>query len=81
MGDTCDNVPGCFSKTKGDKSLSRGFGEKTARIFRDDPNLLIEKFQQYPEALKQYEVNKILVSFKNIPKEIREAVKERFTNE
>jgi 5'-3' exonuclease len=75
LGDTSDDIPSVFVKTKGDKQLGRGFGEKTARIFLEDSNLLREKFKQYPDAVSRFKNNKTLIDFSMIPEEIVSGVK------
>jgi 5'-3' exonuclease len=80
LGDGGDNIPSTFNKVKGDKQLGRGFGHKTALMFRDDPVLLEEKFKMYPEAVKQFELNKLLIDFRNIPEEIANDIKAQFKN-
>ena len=74
LGDTSDDIPSCFQKTKGDKLLSRGFGKKTVMKVMKDIPLLKEKFKQYPEARKQYKLNKQLIDLSFIPKEIKEDI-------
>lgn len=74
VGDGADEIPKCFQKTKGDKYLSRGFGNKAAMTLIKDPELLKEKFNEYPEAKEQYKLNYTLVCFKAIPELIVEDI-------
>ena len=60
-GDKSDNIPGCFKKC----------GEKTAIKLYNDKDLLLKKFKVSPESLDRYSVNKILIDFENIPKNLQ----------
>ena len=60
MGDTSDNIPSVFPKC----------GPKTAQKCIDDPEFLKKKMGDNPEYYKQYELNKTLVDFDNIPEEL-----------
>jgi len=57
MGDTSDNIPSVFPKC----------GPKTAQKCIEDPIFFKKKMDNNPEYYKQYELNKILVNFDNIP--------------
>ena len=59
-GDKSDNIPSIFPKC----------GPKTAQKCIDDPEYLKKKLGENPEYLKQYELNKTLVDFDNIPQEL-----------
>jgi len=59
-GDKSDNIPNIFPKC----------GPKTAQKCIDDPEYLKKKLDENPEYLKQYELNKTLVDFDNIPQEL-----------
>jgi len=60
MGDQSDNIPSVFPKC----------GEKTAIKCFEDVEFLNKKINNNPEYIKQYELNKKLVSFDNIPIEL-----------
>ena len=60
MGDTSDNIPSVFPKC----------GPKTAQKCIEDPIFFNKKMCDNPEYYKQYELNKILVNFDNIPKNL-----------
>jgi 5'-3' exonuclease len=60
MGDTSDNIPSVFPKC----------GPKTAQKCIDDHEFFKKKMDNKPEYYAQYELNKRLVSFDNIPQEI-----------
>lgn len=60
MGDTSDNIPSVFPKC----------GPKTAQKCIDDPEFFKKKMDNNPEYYKQYELNKILVNFDNIPENL-----------
>jgi len=77
IGDGADEIPKCFNKQKGDKEFAKGFGEKAALKLVQDPNLLKEKFNLYPEAVKQYQLNYKLVCFDAIPKIITEDIENK----
>jgi 5'-3' exonuclease len=57
MGDTSDNIPSVFPKC----------GPKTAQKCIEDPEFFKKKMADNPEYYKQYELNKKLVCFDNIP--------------
>jgi 5'-3' exonuclease len=59
MGDVSDNIPSIFPKC----------GPKTAKKCLECPEFLQNKLKN-PEYLKQYELNKILVDFDNIPQNL-----------
>jgi 5'-3' exonuclease len=60
MGDISDNIPSVFPKC----------GPKTAQKCIEDPEFFKKKMDSNPEYYKQYELNKILVNFDNIPQEL-----------
>jgi 5'-3' exonuclease len=60
MGDTSDNIPSVFPKC----------GPKTAQKCLEDPEFFKKKMADNPEYYKQYELNKKLVDFNNIPEEL-----------
>jgi len=60
MGDISDNIPSIFPKC----------GPKTAQKCIDDPEYFKKKMCDNPEYYKQYELNKKLVDFNNIPQEL-----------
>ena len=76
LGDTSDNIHSVFEKTKGDKHLAKGFGVKTAKLFRDDVKLLKEKLEQYPAAKEKLKLNTQLVDFKYIPALVQNGILE-----
>lgn len=65
MGDTSDNIPSVFPKC----------GPKTAQKCIEDPAFFQKKMDNNPEYYKQYELNKILVNFDNIPETLVEEFK------
>ena len=60
MGDTSDNIPSAFPKC----------GPKTAQKCVEDPAFFKKKMDDKPEYYAQYELNKKLVSFENIPEDL-----------
>ena len=76
IGDKSDGIPACFTKQKGDPLLSRGFGAKACQQLLDDRELLIQKFQEYPEAAEQFKLNTKIVDFNNIPADVRQPIEE-----
>jgi 5'-3' exonuclease len=60
MGDTSDNIPSAFPKC----------GPKTAQKCVEDPEFFKKKMDNNPEYYAQYELNKKLVSFENIPEDL-----------
>lgn len=60
MGDTSDNIPSVFPKC----------GPKTAIKCIEDEEFFKKKMADNPDFYKQYELNKILVNFENIPSEL-----------
>jgi len=61
-GDSSDNIPPAF----------KGCGKKTAEKIADNPELLNEFIRK--KGNEQYELNKLLIDFDNIPNEIIERV-------
>lgn len=60
MGDISDNIPSVFPKC----------GPKTAQKCIDDPEFFKKKMENNEAYYKQYELNKKLINFDNIPLEI-----------
>lgn len=60
MGDSSDNIPSIFPKC----------GPKTAQKCIDNPEFLQKKLDEDLAHVKQYELNKLLVNFDNIPYEL-----------
>ena len=60
MGDTSDNIPSVFPKC----------GPKTAQKCIEDPEFFKKKMNGNPEYYKQYELNKKLICFDNIPENL-----------
>ncbi len=60
MGDTSDNIPSVFPKC----------GPKTAQKCLEDPEFFKKKMANNPDYYKQYELNKKIVDFNNIPQEL-----------
>lgn len=60
MGDTSDNIPSVFPKC----------GPKTAQKCLHDTEFFKKKMNDNPEYYKQYELNKTLVDFNNIPEDL-----------
>jgi 5'-3' exonuclease len=79
VGDGSDGIPGCFTKQKGDKVLCMGFGKVACSKLLDDRELLMQKFEEYPEAREQFKLNQQIVDFKNIPQNIRASITEKVT--
>ena len=59
MGDTSDNIPSSFPKC----------GPKTAIKCIEDPEFFKKKMAENPDYYAQYELNKKLVDFNNIPED------------
>ena len=59
-GDSSDNIPSVFPKC----------GPKTAQKCVEDPEFFKKKMDNNPEYYAQYELNKKLVSFENIPEDL-----------
>ena len=60
MGDTSDNIPSVFPKC----------GPKTAQKCLEDPEFFKKKMAGNPDYYKQYELNKTIVDFNNIPENL-----------
>lgn len=67
MGDKSDNIP-CIMKK---------IGPKTAEKFVANDDMFIKFCEKHPDALKQYNLNKLLIDFEKIPIEIKNDFKER----
>lgn len=74
LGDGADGIPSCFNKVKNDPLLSRGFGLKAATKLIENKQLLLEKLKQYPEAAKQFNLNRQIIDFSMIPEDIKNSV-------
>jgi 5'-3' exonuclease len=62
MGDTSDNIPSVFPKC----------GPKTAQKCVEEPEFFKKKMADNPEYYRQYELNKKLINFDNIPENLVE---------
>ena len=62
MGDTSDNIPSVFPKC----------GPKTAQKCIEEPEFFKKKMADNPEYYRQYELNKKLINFDNIPENLVE---------
>lgn len=62
MGDTSDNIPSVFPKC----------GFKTALKCYEDKEYFEKKMGKNPEYLEQYKLNKKIIDFRNIPKDLEE---------
>ena len=60
MGDSSDNIPSVFPKC----------GVKTAQKCVEDLEFFKKKMDNNPEYYAQYELNKNLVDFNNIPQQL-----------
>jgi 5'-3' exonuclease len=60
MGDKSDNIPSIFPKC----------GKKTAQKCIEQPDFLQKKLNENKEYLKNYELNKQLIDFTNIPENL-----------
>lgn len=67
MGDTSDNIPQVFKKC----------GPKTALKLVKDKELLKQRLAESQDAVKQYQLNRKMISFKEIPKELTERIIEK----
>jgi 5'-3' exonuclease len=71
MGDTSDNIPSVFPKC----------GPKTAKKCIEDPQFFNKKMANNSDYIKQYELNKQIINFDNIPqlliKEFFESLKNK----
>lgn len=63
-GDVSDNIP----------SIAKKVGEKTAEKLAKNQEALDNLFVKNPDAKKQYELNKLLISFENIPKQYQNQI-------
>jgi len=61
MGDISDNISSIFPKC----------GPKTAQKCLDDPEFLQKKMANNEEYYKNYELNKLLIDFENIPSDLK----------
>lgn len=67
-GDKSDNIPSCFSRV----------GDKTATKMYKDTSLLEKYFTSHPNSRQQYELNKQLIDFNNIPHTLCETIITQF---
>ena len=67
LGDSSDNIP----------SIAKRIGEKTALKLATNKELLQKKLEE-KEVRDQYDLNKKLISFENIPDDIVEGIKMLF---
>lgn len=68
LGDKSDNIP----------SIGKKIGEKTAVKLAESEDDLVKLFEKRPETKKQYELNKLLISFQMIPKDLKKRVLENY---
>ncbi len=71
MGDKSDNIPSAFPKC----------GQKTAEKCVQNKEFFKKKMDDNPAYYEQYELNKLLVSFDSIPKELVDEFMETINNE
>jgi 5'-3' exonuclease len=62
MGDNSDNIPSVFPKC----------GPKTAQKCIEDPDFFTKKMLNNQEYYKQYDLNKLIINFDNIPQELQD---------
>lgn len=67
-GDKSDNIPSCFSRV----------GDKTATKMFQNRELLEKYFASYPHSRTQFELNKKLIDFNNIPCDLCETIQNEF---
>ena len=60
MGDTSDNIPSVFANC----------GIKTAQKCIENDDFFQKKLAENSENYKRYELNKMLINFDNIPKDL-----------
>jgi 5'-3' exonuclease len=66
LGDKSDNIPPVFQK----------FGEKKALHMVNNPDMLQEKLEKDQRAKSQYELNKRMIDFTCIPKELSDKIQQ-----
>lgn len=69
-GDVSDNIPPIKAKV----------GEKTALKYAEDPAALHKLLDEHPDVKKQYELNRLLIDFNSIPKNIRDGIKNAYND-
>ena len=67
IGDKSDNIPCIMKKV----------GPKTSEKLAQDDSSLIEFCKKHPEALKQFELNRLLIDFSYIPEEFTSSLLEK----
>lgn len=68
-GDRGDNVPGIHFRC----------GDTTAEKYINDKSLLMEKLKN-PDTERQFRINKMLVDFREIPKDLQEQIMKEYNN-
>lgn len=68
LGDKSDNIA----------SIAKKIGEKTSAKLANDDAALEALFEKNPDAKVNYELNKLLISFDSIPKNLRQQVIENY---
>jgi 5'-3' exonuclease len=71
-GDCSDNIPSIFPKDKKILSLKR------RKELIEDENKLKEYLKENPEIKEKYELNKIMIDFNNIPKDLQKSIVKEF---
>jgi 5'-3' exonuclease len=69
LGDKSDNIP----------SIMKKIGPKTAEKLADSKENFAKFCQKHPEAERQYQLNRCLIDFTNIPQDLKEAFYNRVT--
>jgi 5'-3' exonuclease len=68
-GDRGDNIPSI---------KYRKMGDKTAMKCLNEPSLLVEFFDKYPEAVESFKLNRELVDLNNIPVDMQREIIEKY---
>ena len=64
LGDNSDYIPSCFDRC----------GPKTVQKYIEDNDLLTKKLDNCEKSKKQFELNRLLIDFDYIPKDIKESI-------
>lgn len=72
-GDCSDNIPSIFPK---DLKIPL----KRRKMIKENKKELVKYLKEYPQANKIYKLNKLLIDFKNIPKEYHNYVYKKIKN-
>jgi len=80
-GDKSDGIPSCFHKVPKHKILSKGCGDKTAKLILEDKELLRQLLEEFPDSRIRFKMNKQIIDFNAIPLDIMNIINSKIEKE